>query len=119
MGILYWRKTCINYFGETMQDLQLIYSIVPALAAIVLSIYNWYTLRQGGKIKPLNIVNYGLWSVNVDQRKVKHLFLPVILDNVAIKPALVTDIRISFVSEAIKHELDVRRRIELTMPPVQ
>ena len=93
-------------------DIQVLYSVIPALGAILLSLYNWYVLRQGGKIKPLTVVNYGLWSVNVDQRKV-----PVILDNVAIRPALVTDIAISFDSNGTKRNLAVNRRIELTMPP--
>lgn len=100
-----------------MQSIEFYFSLVPALGAIVLSLYNWYSLRQGGKIKPLKIVNYGLWSVKINQRQVKHLFLPVILDNVAVKPALVTDISISFNYNGSKTDLAVNRRIELTMPP--
>ena len=100
-----------------MLNIEILYSLIPALGAIILSLYNWWVLRQGGKIKALQIVNYGLWSVKVDQRLVKHLFLPVILDNVAIRPALVTDIIISFENNGGKKELDVKRRIELTMPP--
>lgn len=99
-----------------MQGIELYFSLVPALGAIVLSFYNWYSLRQGGKIKPLKIVNYGLWSVKIEKRKVKHFFLPVILDNVAVKPALVTDITISFESDGLKTNLAVNRRIDLTMP---
>ena len=99
-----------------MQNIEILYSIIPALGAVLLSFYNWWVLRQGGKIKPLPIVNYGLWSVNVDQRKVKNLFLPVILDNVAIKPALVSDIIVSFEYNGEKIQLNVNRRIELTMP---
>ena len=72
-----------------MQNLEILYSLIPALGAILLSLYNWWVLRQGGKIKPLKIVNYGLWSVKSNEKNLKHLFIPVILDNVAIKPALV------------------------------
>lgn len=99
-----------------MQTLEIFYSLVPAIGAILLSLYNWWVLRQGGKIKPLKVVNYGLWSVKVDNRKVKNLFIPVILDNVAIKPALVTNIAIFFSSDNRSKELTIMRRIELTMP---
>lgn len=99
-----------------MQTLDMLYSLVPALGAILLSLYNWWVLRQGGKIKPLRVVNYGLWSVKVNERKVKNLFIPVILDNIAIKPALVTNIAIFFSSANGNKELPVTRRIELTMP---
>ena len=99
-----------------MQDLIPYYSAIPAIGAVLLSLYNWYTLRQGGKVQPLPIINFGLWSVSRDQRKVKHLFLPIILDNVAIKPALVTDIKISFSQGSDRKFLNVNRRIELDMP---
>jgi hypothetical protein len=93
-----------------------LYGLIPALGAILISLYNWYKLSQGGKIKPVRIVNYGLWSAKVDQRNVKHLFLPIILDNVAIKPGLVTDIEISFTRNGEKFPLRVDRRIDLDMP---
>ena len=80
-----------------MQNYDLLYSIIPALGAILISLYNWYVLNQGGKIKPLKIVNYGLWSVKSDQKKFKNLFIPVIFDNVAIYRSFVTDIKFSFI----------------------
>ncbi|MHA2105499.1 MAG: hypothetical protein ACW981_18900 [Candidatus Hodarchaeales archaeon] len=98
-----------------MQD-SVYLSMIPALGAIALSLYNWYSLRQGGRVKPLRIVNYGLWSVNADQRKIKHLFMPVILDNMAIKSGLVTDIAISFIRNGEEIPLRVDRHIVLDMP---
>ena len=99
-----------------MQNYDLLYSFIPALGAILISLYNWYALNQGGKIKPLKIVNNGLWSVKSDQKKFKNLFIPVIFDNVAIKPTLVNDIKISFINDGGIKEIEVKRRIELIMP---
>lgn len=97
--------------------LTMLYPALPGIGAVLLSLYNWYTLRQGGRIRPLKVVNYGLWAIKSNEKLVKHLFLPIILDNSAIKPALVTDIVISFQSNAgASKQIAVNRRIELNMP---
>ena len=101
----------------TTDLLSMLYPALPGIGAVLLSLYNWYTLRQGGRIRPLKIVNYGIWAIKSNEKMVKHLFLPVILDNSAIKPALVTDIVISFQSTAgASKQIAIKRRIELNMP---
>ena len=95
----------------------ILYSALPGIGAVLLSLYNWYILRQGGRIKPLKIVNYGIWAIKKDPTMFKHLFMPIILDNSAIKPALVTDIQISFQGpNGESKQIDVKKRIELNMP---
>ena len=100
-----------------MQDFSILYSIVPSLGAVALSVYNFYKLREGGKIRPLKILNYGLWTANVKDRKVKNMFLPIILDNYALKSAMVTNISIFFSNNGQEKELTINRKIDLQMPP--
>ncbi|OLS26106.1 MAG: hypothetical protein HeimC3_10790 [Candidatus Heimdallarchaeota archaeon LC_3] len=102
--------------GDIMAEYDFMISLVPALGAVALSIFNWYKLKQAGVIKPLRIVNYGLWSVKSGERKVKNLFLPVTLENIAMKSGLVTDISISFIDGTEEKPLDITRRIEMDMP---
>lgn len=101
-----------------MQEFDIFISLVPALGAVALSLYNWYRLRAAADIRPERIINYGLWATGSKEIKYKILLIPVLLNNNAIKPGLVTDLNIAFTGKQGKKSLEIRRRVELALPSI-
>ena len=51
----------VNKMQEIDAIQTIIISAIPALGALLLSLYNWFISQQGAKIRPLPFVHYGLW----------------------------------------------------------
>ncbi|MHA1982716.1 MAG: hypothetical protein ACW967_00070 [Candidatus Hodarchaeales archaeon] len=84
-------------------------TVIAALGAVLLSLYNWYTYQKGAEIKPLPFVYYGIWSIDNGHM----LYIPLLLTNDGIKPGMVTTVKLFFKSETEKREIRFGRRVEL------
>lgn len=94
-----------------------IFSFIPALGAVGLSLKNWLELKQGAVIRPVKFTNYGLWGVKYQEKQNKGLLIPIILSNDGSKSGMVTDISIEFKGPDGTKELDIRRKVELKSIP--
>lgn len=90
-----------------------IFSFVPAIGAIALSIKNWWVLHKGAVIEASDIVNYGIWSTKKDGSQNKTLFLPILLSNDGSRAGMVRNIRIRFSTLDKTGELEIRRKVKM------
>ncbi len=69
-------------------------SMIPAIFAAALSIYNWLQMRKAANIKVGRIVNYGFISSSYE----KALFycFPLVLENEGAKSGVITEIKLGF-----------------------
>ncbi|MFX0094776.1 MAG: hypothetical protein ACFFBD_23770 [Candidatus Hodarchaeota archaeon] len=83
-------------------------SLVAALFAVILSIYNWLMMRRPAKIFPNEIVNYGM--IYSEEHEGAKLILPIIFHNEGAKKGLITRIKVGFKhGESVKYLVFVGR----------
>ena len=71
-----------------------LFSLIPAVIGLVLSIYNWLMMRKPADIIPNEIVEYGL--ISSEEHEGIKLILPLIFHNDSANPGLITQIKVGF-----------------------
>src|SRR5210317_1468614 len=84
-------------------------TLAPAVGAAALSLKNWLDLRKGANIKPLPLLNYGLWSIKKDATRNKVLLLPLMFKNDGVKDGIITSITVSFAKGSEFVPVEIRR----------
>ncbi len=83
---------------------------VPGLGAAVLSLYNLYIINRGAVVVPEPLVRFGVWNISRGKEDIKKmLFFPIVLNNIGVKPGLVSNVQLFFDGQ----EMEVGRRVEL------
>lgn len=71
-----------------------IISLIPALFAVILSLYNFYKMSRPANIFPTEVVNYGLISSSYENSF--KMVLPLVLHNNGFKKGVIKQIKIGF-----------------------
>lgn len=95
----------------SLSDTLLDMSYIPGVGAAFLAVYNWFQLRKGPKLIPIEFVTYGFFPTATQN----HLFFPILVNNDGRNVGLVSDLSISFEGSDAKSHLTIKRRVELRM----
>jgi hypothetical protein len=95
----------------SLADIDLI-SLIPALFAVILSLYNFYKMSKSADIVPNEIISYGLISSSY-QGEFK-LVIPLLFHNNGAKKGLIKDIKIGFITNNDIKYLDITGKAKLT-----
>ncbi|MFX0114063.1 MAG: leucine-rich repeat domain-containing protein [Candidatus Hodarchaeota archaeon] len=90
----------------------------PAVAALLLSLYNWYLMRRGANIQPDKLITYGLQNITWEDhqrynRQEKYLYFPVLLNNEGMKAGVVSNIEIFFKGANGEKKIETVRRVDM------
>jgi hypothetical protein len=95
------------------QICQNILDTYQALEPAFLSAFNWLKLNQGAVIKPQHLQTIGIWREKGYYKQNKRVILPVIVNNVGMKPGMITNIEAFFDGPNGEQRLEVLRRVEM------
>ena len=87
-------------------------SLIPALFAVILSLYNLYKMSKPADIVPNEIINYGLISSSYNEGY--KLCIPLIFHNNGPKKGLIKNIKIGFKEENTVKYLDITGKAKLS-----
>lgn len=96
---------------DFLQDIDVI-SLIPALFAVILSLYNYYKMSKSADIVPNEIISFGLISSSY-QGGFK-LCIPLIFHNDGVRKGLIKDIKIGFITNNIIKYLDITGKAKLS-----
>jgi Leucine-rich repeat (LRR) protein len=86
----------------------------PGVAAIGLSLYNWYLMRRGAKLNLDKFVTYGVYSPEISDAPPKTIFyFPILVNNTGYKPGMISEVSIVCTGPGGKKNLKINRRIEI------
>ncbi len=85
------------------------FGFIPGIGAAFLSVYNFMKAQQGAVVQPDKFVTYGIWNISRGEEAKKMLFLPAVLNNIGIRPGVVSDIKFEFDGK----EARLGRRVKL------
>jgi len=96
----------VEIFGQVLDPI----SLIPAIFATLLSIYNWYQLRKPADIYPYPLIEYGY--IQSDYHKGYQLCLPMMFYNKGSNRGLITSIQVRFQSNPVI-ELEILGRAQM------
>ncbi|MEJ2277874.1 MAG: hypothetical protein P8Y70_09025 [Candidatus Lokiarchaeota archaeon] len=71
-----------------------LFTIIPAVVALIVAIRNWLELRKGADIKPHRILSYGIVRDQTEDPKINNIYLPLIFHNEGTKVGMITKVEI-------------------------
>jgi hypothetical protein len=95
----------------TLPDIDLI-SLIPALFAVILSLYNFYKMSKSANIVPNEIISYGL--ISSSYQGAFKLVLPLLFHNNGAKKGLIKDIKVGFTVNNKTEYLDITGKAKLS-----
>lgn len=105
-----------------LQDLpistDMLAAALPGVAAVLLSLYNWFQMRRDANLECESFVTYGAHYPVAAQRvnsrpPAKFLYIPVVIGNTGYKAGMINDIILTAKYKSDEKYLKINRRVEL------
>ncbi len=105
-----------------LQDLpintDMLAAALPGVAAVLLSLYNWFQMRRDANLEIEPFVTYGAHYPVAIQRQssrplAKFLYIPVVIGNTGYKAGMINDIILTAKYKSDEKYLKINRRVEL------
>lgn len=101
-------QSLISYITEYLP------AAIPGVAAVGLSLYNWFLMRRGANLKLDIFVTYGLYSPTPREGPpTTHFYFPILVNNVGTKPGMINEIKISCTGIDGEKLLNLNKRVEI------
>lgn len=105
-----------------LQDLpigtDMLAAALPGVAAVLLSLYNWYQMRRDANLEIEPFVTYGV-NYPIAKQKMnqwppkKFLYFPIVIGNTGYKAGMINDIILTAKYKSEEKSLTITRRVEL------
>lgn len=92
-------------------DILIILSYVPAVFALLLSVFNWYQMNKPANIHTGELVNYGFISSSYENCML--FCLPLVFENEGAKKGAITEIKLGFQTNGQIKYIDVDLKVRL------